>query len=134
MTQVHNKKSPANVSNIFYFLCVLIIVGSSAWSYRNARDGRQKITGAKLNAIAQYIEVFYEDCGRYPDQLQELIEGPNCNRYKDHNMSFTDLWLNELIYRLPGKVNRDSFDLLSKGPDKMEGTDDDILSQKQSIR
>ncbi|MEM9399236.1 MAG: type II secretion system major pseudopilin GspG [Verrucomicrobiota bacterium] len=37
-----------------------------------------------------------------------------------------DPWGNEYVYSFPGKKNARSFDLYSKGPDRLEGTEDDI--------
>jgi general secretion pathway protein G len=37
-----------------------------------------------------------------------------------------DPWQNPYIYENPGKHNQDTFDLYSAGPDRKQGTDDDI--------
>lgn len=37
-----------------------------------------------------------------------------------------DPWQEPYVYRYPGVKNKDSYDLFSKGPDKAEGTPDDI--------
>ena len=39
-----------------------------------------------------------------------------------------DPWGEELIYRCPGEHDTDSADVTSKGPDRKEGTEDDIKS------
>ena len=38
----------------------------------------------------------------------------------------TDPWGEPYQYRYPGVKNKDRYDLWSKGPDKTDGTDDDI--------
>lgn len=39
-----------------------------------------------------------------------------------------DTWGTELVYHCPGEVNVESYDLISFGPDKQEGTEDDITN------
>jgi general secretion pathway protein G len=39
-----------------------------------------------------------------------------------------DAWGSELVYHFPGEVNADGYDLVCFGPDKQEGTEDDITN------
>ena len=39
-----------------------------------------------------------------------------------------DTWGSELVYHSPGEINVESYDLISFGPDKQEGTEDDITN------
>lgn len=39
-----------------------------------------------------------------------------------------DNWGSELVYHFPGEVNESGYDLISFGPDKQEGTEDDITN------
>lgn len=39
-----------------------------------------------------------------------------------------DAWDQALLFKCPGEQNSDSFDVISKGPDKTEGTEDDITN------
>jgi general secretion pathway protein G len=39
-----------------------------------------------------------------------------------------DTWGSELVYHCPGEVNTEGYDLVSFGPDKQEGTEDDITN------
>jgi len=58
--------------------------------------------------------------GAYPsteDGLQALITAP---------AGKTDRWGEPYQYRCPGVHNKDGYDLWSKGPDRADGTDDDI--------
>ena len=75
--------------------------------------------------------------GNYPstnEGLQALITAPanNNGRWAGPYIEApggklpTDPWGELYIYRYPGTKNKGSFDVLSKGPDKTEGTDDDI--------
>lgn len=40
-----------------------------------------------------------------------------------------DPWQNDYIYRFPGKKNAATYEILSKGPDGIENTADDLSSQ-----
>jgi len=42
-----------------------------------------------------------------------------------------DPWNNLYIYRFPGKKRAGEFEVISKGPDGLEGTPDDISSQDE---
>lgn len=75
--------------------------------------------------------------GNYPstnEGLQALITAPanNNGRWSGPYIESpggklpTDPWGELYIYRYPGTKNKGGFDVLSKGPDKTEGTDDDI--------
>ncbi len=79
------------------------------------------------------IQLFRQDIGRYPEKLIDLVERPDDIEDDDKRWSkyldqpnFTDPWGNELVYREEGEVNEDGFDVLSKGPDGEEDTEDDI--------
>jgi general secretion pathway protein G len=43
-----------------------------------------------------------------------------------------DPWQNEYIYECPGKHNEKSYDVMSMGPDKRIGGDDDICNWQQT--
>ena len=53
-----------------------------------------------------------------------LAEGPYAE--VSGNKIPLDPWGEPYQYRFPGVKNKGSFDLFSKGPDKLEGTEDDI--------
>ena len=75
------------------------------------------------------------DVGEFPSTsqgLKALIERPSDVAEEDWHGPYMDAvpkdqWHEELIYRKPGEHSPD-YDLFSKGPDKEEGTDDDIVS------
>jgi general secretion pathway protein G len=73
--------------------------------------------------------------GDYPttaEGLQALISAPASHGerwggpYLQDNKIPTDPWGEPYQYRYPGVKNKDRYDLWSKGPDKTDGTDDDI--------
>lgn len=92
---------------------------------------RGQIAGLKSGLIA-----FEMTCGRLPttaEGLRALIEKPTSlpetaqwERFLDEHVIPKDPWARDYLYRQPGTVNTDGYDLLSLGPDGQEGTDDDI--------
>ena len=77
------------------------------------------------------------DMGNYPgtaEGLAALVTAPsnNANQWHGPYIDSTagrlpvDPWGETYQYRSPGTKNKDSYDVYSKGPDKTEGTDDDI--------
>lgn len=75
--------------------------------------------------------------GSYPsteEGLQALMTAPanKADRWRGPyladgtKMPLLDPWGEPYQYRYPGTHNKDSYDLWSKGPDKTDGTDDDI--------
>jgi general secretion pathway protein G len=81
------------------------------------------------------LEVYKIHMGDYPttaEGLQALISAP-ANRaerwrgpYLKDNKIPNDPWGEPYQYRYPGVKNKDRYDLWSKGPDRTDGTDDDI--------
>jgi general secretion pathway protein G len=69
--------------------------------------------------------------GLLPTQLEGLVTKPSglgkkpWRQYAKEN-ELIDPWGSPYVYRNPGKQNSTGFDLFSVGPDKKEGTDDDI--------
>lgn len=73
--------------------------------------------------------------GGYPsteEGLQALITAPASKAdrwrgpYVEGNKIPLDPWTEPYQYRCPGVHNKDGYDLWSKGPDRADGTDDDI--------
>jgi len=69
--------------------------------------------------------------GLLPTQLEGLVARPSglgkkpWRQYAKEN-ELIDPWGSPYVYRNPGKQNPTGFDLFSLGPDKKEGTDDDV--------
>lgn len=91
--------------------------------------------------IASAIDTFRLEVGRYPKELSELTQKPddeeeakkwNGPYLKDPN-SLKDPWLSDIQYKAgdDGAVNESTYDLWSLGPDKQDGSDDDISNFKK---
>ncbi len=87
----------------------------------------------KMAIIESALAKFYMDCERFPDDsegLGVLLEAPEGleekwkGRYVKES-EILDPWGNPYIYVAEGMVNIGSFDLISYGPDGMEGGEGD---------
>lgn len=88
--------------------------------------------------IATALGLYNQSLGTMPEKLIDLVERPDdlddddTRWYKFlEEANFTDPWGEELEYEYPGDVNEDGYDLISKGPDKDLGTEDDITNFPQ---
>lgn len=74
-----------------------------------------------IKNIETAVETFMMDNnGECPKDLKDLYT------QKIINKEPKDAWGQPLIFKCPGEHNKESSDVASKGPDKREGTQDDI--------
>jgi general secretion pathway protein G len=94
--------------------------------FNNFKKGQ--IKAAKLivkevgGAVQQYMIDNNQDC---PPGMEELIN----QKYLKKN-SMKDPWGKPFTIKCPGEKDSDGIDISSPGPDKQEGTEDDIVSWK----
>lgn len=89
------------------------------------------------SSVKTPLTAYRIDMGGYPstaEGLQALVTAPQ-NRADTWKGPYieapggrlpVDPWQEPYVYRFPGVKNKDGYDLFSKGPDKTEGTADDI--------
>jgi general secretion pathway protein G len=77
---------------------------------------------AQLRTIANVLDIYGAE-SEYPSGLSVLTEGANAP-LKEKQLK--DPWQQEIIYNYPSTNSDKRFDLCSKGPDRREGTEDDI--------
>lgn len=103
---------------------------------KQAGGARISATKASIRGISTALSAFEVKAGRFPtteEGLQALIKKPNDLTEDDWSGPYlpdetpVDAWKQEFIYKCPGENNRD-YDLVSKGPDKQEGSPDDITN------
>lgn len=91
------------------------------------RKAQVKTSRTQMKSIEQALEQYYLDNGNYPtsDQgLQALVEGEYINKVPK------DPWKKDYAYTSPG-TEGNPFEISSPGPDKQEGTEDDIKSWQE---
>ena len=123
---------------VMLVLGILVVLAAFVVPAVTGTGERAKVRAAQAQvgssgSLSMAIQLFRQDIGRYPEQLIDLVERPDDIDEDDNRWSkyldqpnFTDPWGNELVYREEGEVNEDGFDVLSKGPDGEEDTEDDI--------
>jgi general secretion pathway protein G len=124
-------------------LLVLVILGILAAIVVPKFSGRTeqaRITAAQtqISSFSTALDAFEVDNGYFPKGsggLMDLVQQPrDAQNWKGPYIKEVpkDPWGSEYIYESPGKVNATSYDLISMGPDKRVGGDDDIANYTQS--
>jgi general secretion pathway protein G len=135
---MNRKTQKRKAFTLIELLLVLVILATLAAivtpKFAN-RSKQAKITQAKTQ-IANFetaLDTFEIDVGRYPtsaEGLDALYKEPsNAEGWQQPYIKQgipLDPWGEEYIYKIPGSYNEDGYDLLSKGPDRKSGGDDDI--------
>ena len=80
---------------------------------------------AQIRNISQALDIFAADSD-YPASLTTLTEGTNAP-LKPKQLK--DPWGQEFIYNYPSAKGGGQYDLCSRGPDRREGTEDDICNE-----
>ena len=84
-------------------------------------DAKQKLICVQMKSIAQAVKMYKIDNSNYPSTEEGLPV-----KYFENNKLPKDSWGNGYIYTL----DENNFDIISRGGDKKEGTDDDIYYSK----
>ncbi len=120
------------VLGILVVLAAFVIPAVTGAGTEAKKQAAKAMVGSS-STLASAIEQYFMRLGTYPEQLMDLVNRPDDLDEDDERWyqfvkepNFNDPWGEELIYRFPGDVNEDAYDLLSKGPDREEDTEDDI--------
>jgi general secretion pathway protein G len=99
------------------------------------KKSKEQIAKIQLKELEGALQLFSFDIGRYPttsEGMDALIHNPGIEAWKTPYLNKSELpkdpWGKPYIYRCPGEHG--DYDLLSVGPDGVEGGDDDVVSWK----
>ncbi len=100
-----------------------------------SEEARKQAAKADIDGgLALALDLFEVDNGRYPANLEDLVQKPSdAQSWKGPYIKKglpKDPWGGSYIYKMPGSHNTSSYDLYSQGADKQEGTADDIVNWK----
>ena len=100
-----------------------------------SEEARKQAAKADIEGgIALALDLYEVDNGRYPANLEDLVTKPSdASNWKGPYLKkglAKDPWGNAYVYRIPGNHNTASYDLYSIGPDKQDGSPDDIVNWK----
>jgi general secretion pathway protein G len=128
-------------SGLLEILIVVAVLGILVWMFAGklggpAADGQKMSARGEIEVLSAALDSFEKDCGTYPSTEQGLqaliVQPPNSTNWKGPYLKATkikdDPWGSKYIYKCPGVKTASSFDLCSPGPDKVEGTHDDICN------
>lgn len=90
---------------------------------------RQKTAKAQIELLATAIDTFRLDMGRFPKELNELVDKVDDKRWEGPYLPKRiprDPWDNPYEYRCPGENGRD-YDIISYGADGTSGGEDENL-------
>jgi len=141
MTRKERKKRIRYGFTMVELMAMLIIIGLLATLVvtkvaTKIDQARITTTKANLKALHSAVNQFKMDTGRFPSEdkgLIDLIEQPTDvdtwepGGYLETTEIPPDGWGNEFIYELYPESGK-QFVIRSCGPDKEEGTEDDLLS------
>jgi general secretion pathway protein G len=120
---------------------LLVIGGLVVINVMPARDRAERdMVVAQIDQISAALEQFRLDMRRYPTEdeglralwTDEALEDePERAKWRPYlrDPIRRDAWGSEWVYRYPSEIRGEGFfDLISPGPDREEGTDDDITN------
>ena len=101
-----------------------LVMGSIGFAVNNNRKKGQlqtaKITAGQISqACVQYM---LENSNNCPTSMADLVTNKNIPKPQK------DPWGKEYIIKCPGTTDTDGADVISSGPDRQEGTADDVVA------
>jgi general secretion pathway protein G len=120
---------------------IAVLLGSAIYKLGgNLEVAKNKVVDADFQAISTQLRTYEMQNMRMPTTaqgLEALVKRPSVEPAPRRWIQLMDgvpldPWHEKYIYANPGKLNPRGFDLVSKGPDRVEGGGDDITNQKSS--
>jgi len=137
--QIRRRNSGFTLLEMVIVLGIIAMILGGAIFAMKGITGQAKIsqTNADFKSIQNALDMYKLIGGTYPSTsqgLKALVEKPN-SAPKPSKWSQSmkaeplDPWKNPYGYKFPGKKNPSEPEIISKGPDGIEGNEDDISSQ-----
>jgi len=115
-----------------------MIMGGAIFTMQKISDsGALTVVDGDFASINNALQAYKNNAGNYPSQqqgLKALVEKPGSAPRPRRWIQImddipTDPWNNEYTYKYPGSKDRSRPELISKGKDGLEGSEDDLSSQ-----
>lgn len=117
---------------------IAVLLGGSIALIGGIGDGAklQRVRG-DFQSVGSALQTYKINAGNYPTTQQgikALVEKPTSTPVPKDWVKIadkvpTDPWQNEYGYKFPGSKDPSKYELISKGPDGIEGNEDDLSSQ-----
>jgi len=105
-------------------IIALLAGGVGTAVFKQYRSAQRKTAMLRVKAVRDASAQFMMDnSNNCPRSVDDLV----AQKYLDKNNA-KDPWGNAIILRCPGTNDQDNADVISPGPDKQEGSADDIKS------
>ncbi len=134
-SSTRRRRGGFTLMEVLLVLVILVVLGSIAVGvFRSTRQqADKKAAKVQITAFESAIDRYELDVSEFPQELQDLMEEPRHLQQADkwagpylQDKELIDPWGSDYEYVSPGENNPDSYDAWSLGPDKADGTDDDI--------
>jgi general secretion pathway protein G len=121
--------------NLLEIMVVLVIISLVAGTVgvavmKQLDNAKRKQAGVQIHNLSEALELYKLQFHNYPstgEGLQALV-APKGNAQPFIQHVPQDPWGHDYVYIYPGAGNQGSFDLLSYGPDGVQGGSDDITN------
>jgi general secretion pathway protein G len=108
-------------------IIALLAGGVGAAVFNNFKKAQKQTARLRVKAARDATQQYMMDnSSSCPRSIDDLV----AQKYLDRSNA-KDPWGKDLIFRCPGTNETDGADIASAGPDKQEGTPDDIKSWEQ---
>lgn len=132
MTRAKKKEVRLSGFSLIEIMIVVALIGLlmvGAVVYFMGRLSEGEVTAARSQAfeIGKALDLYRLKFRRYPtpeEGLEVLVNPPRGEPYLERTPK--DPWGQEYIYIFPGNKNKRKPDVISRGPDGIEDTEDDI--------
>lgn len=121
--------------NLLEIMVVLVIIsliaGTVSVAVLNRLDeAKRKTAGVQIHNIAEALELYKLTFHNYPSTAEGLpaLVSPKGNAQPFMPQIPKDPWNNEYVYIYPGTSSQGGFDIISYGPDGVQGGGDDITN------
>lgn len=117
---------------------IAMILGGAIFAMRGIGDAAKlRQVESDFKSFQSALAMYKLNAGSFPTTqqgLKALVEKPSSTPVPRRWVQVmsklpTDPWDSPYIYRFPGKKRANDFEMISKGPDGLENTADDLSSQ-----
>ena len=102
------------------------VVGVSV--FNSLDEAKRRVAATQIKQVGDALDLYKLSIGSYPSTAEGLtaLTSPKNGEKPFMNSVPKDPWDNNFVYVYPGSHNTGGFDLMSYGPDGVQGGTDDI--------